>query len=281
MTRIASWRGLVFAALCLFCCVTPDQGTAQTTVVSTGVGTNHCRLVLNFPAGEIVVFQHRWNGVSLNAKTLLEAIVSDTGGELLVTEGYLTPFSPALLLMTNPNTPGLVVHYQGSYAAPYLNGIRWNGPAGPIGADYFYPDDWWHLWVSGPAHVDQSYAWPDPLPPLDLGPSSGWFFGEFSGLADLALSDGASVGLVYGSSSPPSLPAPTIRSVLPDSENTLRIEFTSVPGARYQLETCPDLAAAVWIPWGEVILATEGITRVLVPANHAAGRGFYRIGLLP
>ena len=255
--------------------------SAQTAFVPTGTGTNQCRLILNFPAGEKVVFQHQWNGTSLNAKTLLEAIISDTGGELLVTDGYLTPYSPALLLMTNPSALGLVVQYQGSYAAPYLNGIRWNGPDGPAGADYQYPDGWWHLWVSGPAHVDQSFGYPDPLPPLDLEPASGWFFGEFSGLADLTLADGASLGLVYGSASEPSLPGPSIRSVFLGPQNTLQIEFTSVPGARYQLETCPDLAAADWTPSGNVLVATANRTTVLAAANPSAGRGFYRIGLLP
>jgi len=277
-----SRRGSIPSALLLAClALALSPAAAQPTVVQTGAGTNSCRFILNFPAGEKIVFQHRWNGASLNAKTFLEDIVSDTGGELLVTDGYFTLFSPALLLMTHPTTTGLVVHYQGSYDVPYLNGIRWGGPAGPVGADYQFPDDWWHLWVQGPAQVDQSNAWPDPLPPLDLGPASGRFLGEFSGLADLTLADGASVGLVYGSASAPTLPAPTIRSVLPGAGNTLHIEFTSVPGARYQLETCAELTAAGWTSWGDVIQATANITTILAPANHTAGRGFYRIGLLP
>jgi len=255
--------------------------SAQTVFVPTGTGTNQCRLILNFPAGEKVVFQHQWNGTSLNAKTLLEAIISDTGGELLVTDGYLTPYSPALLLMTNPSTLGLVVQYQGSYAAPYLNGIRWNGPAGPVGADYFYPDDWWHLWVQGPAHVDQSYGWPEPLPPVELAPGSAWFFGEFSGLADLTLTDGASLGLVYGSAGEPSLPAPAIQSVLSSSGNSLQIQFSSVPGARYQLEVRQDLTTGSWTFWGEPITATNTSTTISAPANSPSGRGFYRVGLLP
>ena len=255
--------------------------SAQTVFVPTGTGTNQCRLILNFPAGEKVVFQHQWNGTSLNAKTLLEAIISDTGGELLVTDGYLTPYSPALLLMTNPSTLGLVVQYQGSYAAPYLNGIRWNGPAGPVGADYFYPDDWWHLWVQGPAHVDQSYAWPEPLPPVELAPGSAWFFGEFSGLADLTLTDGASLGLVYGSAGEPYLPAPAIQSVLSSSGNSLQIQFSSVPGARYQLEVRQDLTTGSWTFWGEPITATNTSTTISAPANSPSGRGFYRVGLLP
>ena len=258
-----------------------SAAVAQPTVVQTGTGTNRCDFVLNFPNGEKVLFQHRWNGTSLNAKTLLEELIQATGGELVVTDGYLTPFSPALLLTTNPANTGLVVHYQGSYAAPYLNGIRWNGPAGPVGADYFYPDDWWHLWVQGPAHVDQSYGWPDPLPPLDLTPASGWFFGEYSGLADLTLLDGSSIGLVYGSANQPSFPAPTVKSVLLSSGHNLEIRFSSVPGIRYQLETCADLAVDNWIPCGDPIVASATHTTMSVPINSSTGRGFYRVGLLP
>lgn len=258
-----------------------DPLFAQTAFVQTGTGTNQCRLVLNFPTGEKVVFQHRWDGDSLNAKTLLESVIEATGGELVVTEGYLTPFTFAMEGMTNPTTTGLVVHYQNSYTAPYLNGIRWNGPDGPTGAEYEFPDDWWHLWVQGPAHVDQSFAWPDPLPPVDLAPGSAWFFGEFSGLADLTLSDGASIGLVYGTAGQPSLPAPAIRSVLSSSGNSLQIHFSSVPGARYQLEVCQDLAAGSWTSLESPIIATSTSTTIFAPANFPSGRGFYRIGLLP
>jgi len=255
--------------------------SAQTVFVPTGTGTNQCRLILNFPAGEKVVFQHQWNGTSLSAQTLLESIITATGGELIVSDGYLTPFAFALEELTNPTTTGLVVQYQGSYSAPFLNGIRWNGPDGPVGADYQYPDGWWHLWVQGPAHVDQSYAWPEPLPPVELAPNSAWFFGEFSGLADLTLADGASIGLVYGSAGQPSLPAPAIQSVLSSSGDSLTIQFTSVPGARYQLEIRQDLAAGSWASWGEPTIATSTRTTIFAPANHPTGRSFYRIGLLP
>lgn len=252
--------------------------SAQTAIVPTGAGTNRCLLIVNFPAGEKVVFQHHWNGTSLNAKTLLESIIGETGGELVVSEDdYLTPF--ALIPMTNPNTPGLVVHYQGSYEIPYINAIRWNGPDGPAGADYQSPENWWHLWVRGPAHVDQSFGLP-PLPPVNLSPSSAWFFGGFSGLADLNLYDGASLGLVYGSASQPSLPPPTVRSVVPSSRETLQLQFSSVPGARYQLETRQDLNGGTWTPSGEPILATASNTTISVPVTPA-GRGFYRLGILP
>lgn len=254
---------------------------AQTAVVPTGIGTNRCLLILNFPTGDKIVFQHRWNGASLNAKTLLESIIEATGGELLVTDGYLMPFAPATTTMTNPTTTGLVVQYQGSYSIPYLNGIRWNGPEGPVGADYQDAENWWHLWVQGPAHVDQSFAYPVPLDPVALGPGSAWFFGEFSGLADLNLADRAAVGLVYGTGGPPALPAPVVQATLPSSGDDLQIRFSTVPGARYQLETRTNLAEGTWTPWGDPIVATDSSTIISAPANHPSGRGFYRIGLLP
>lgn len=258
-----------------------SPATAQSYLVPTGTGTNQCLLILNFPAGERVVFEHRWNGSTLNAQTLLESVITATGGELVITGGYLTPFEFAILTMTNPVSSGLVVHYQGSSSAPYLNAIRWNGPDGPKGADYQFPDHWWHLWVQGPARVDQSFAWPEPLPPVDLPPGSAWFFGEFSGLADLTLFDGAAIGLVYGSAGQPSLPAPAIQSVLASSENTLQIQFASVPGASYQLETRADLTEGTWIPVGNPIAATSTATTISTPANPPSGRAFYRLGLLP
>lgn len=256
-------------------------GWTQTALIFTGSGSNACRLILNFSGGERVVFQHRWNGTGLSAKTLLESVVAATGGELVVTEGYSTSLDPALLTLTNPATTGLVVHYQGSYSHPYLNGIRWNGPAGPAEGDYRFPDDWWHLWVQGPAHVDQSLAWPDPLPPLDLAPGSSWFFGEFSGLADLGLADGASVGLTFGTAAPPSLPAPSVQSVVMSSADTLQIGFSTVPGARYQLETSAIPAGTAWTAVGEPVAASSSLTTFAAPAGHSSGRGFFRLAVLP
>lgn len=257
-----------------------DPLSAQTAFVETGVGTNRCRLVLNFPAGEKFVFEHRWNGQSLSAKTLLESVITATGGELVVTEGYLIPFALALEGMTNPTTTGLVVQYQGSFSVPYLNGIRWNGPGGPTGADYQFPDNWWHLWVQGPAHVDQSFGDP-PLPPVDLTPNSAWFFGGFSGLADLTLFDGASIGLVYGSAGQPSLPRPAVQSLHSLAGQTLQLRFSSIPGARYQLETRQDLSLGTWTSVGPPVVATTTNTTIPAAANHPTGRGFFRIGLLP
>ena len=269
------------ALLVVWACLGLAPLSAQTAFVETGAGTNRCRLVLNFPAGEKLVFEHRWNGQSLSAKTLLESVITGTGGELVVTDGYLAPFALALEGMANPTTTGLVVQYQGSFSVPYLNGIRWNGPGGPTGADYQFPDNWWHLWVQGPARVDQSFAWPEPLPPVDLAPGSAWFFGEFSGLADLTLSDGASIGLVYGSAGQPSLPRPAVQSLLSLSGETLELRFSSIPGARYQLETRQDLTVGTWTSVGPPVVATTTNTAIPTPANHPTGRGFFRLGLLP
>jgi hypothetical protein len=186
---------------------------AQTITETFGSGTNSTSLFLNFPSGEVIILNHRWNGNSINGKTLVETCVQATGGELIVTDGYLTPFSGAILLLSNPEASGLVVHYQGSYAAPYINGIRWGGPNGAVGAGYQYPDSWWHLWVRGPALVDQSYAWPDPLPPINLTENSDWDFAEFSNVEDIQLDHGSAMGLVYGSSSAPT-PEPSSLSLL-------------------------------------------------------------------
>lgn len=281
--KISSHHGITSAValLVVWAALDLNSVSGQTTFVQTGAGTNRCRLVVGFSTGEQVFFQHRWDGLNLNAKFLLESVVAATGGELLVSENdYHTPF--ALVPMANQDTFGLVVHYQGSYEVPYINAIRWNGPEGLVNADYFYPDGWWHLWVQGPARVDQSYAWPEPLAPVDLAANSAWFFGEFSGLADLTLADGASIGLVYGNTSPPSsLPAPAIQSVLSSQANTLQIRFSTVPGARYQLETRTDLSAGSWSPAGEPVTATTRITTVTTSMNSPSGRAFYRIALLP
>lgn len=281
MKDVRKGRGILALALLgvwIFMGLVPLS--AQTTFFQTGTGSKGCRLILNFPAGEQVVFEHRWDGASLSAKTLLESVITSTGGELVVsTNDYSTPFS--FVPMTNPLSSGLVVHYQGSYEVPYINAIRWNGPGGPQGAEYQYPDNWWHLWVQGPAHVDQSFAFPLPLPAVDLADASGWFLGENSGLADLTLFDGASVGLVYGTANQPALPAPAILSAAITSANQLQIRFSTIPGARYQLETRSDLGVGSWSSTGDPIVATTFTSTISAPANHPGGRGFYRIGLLP
>jgi hypothetical protein len=269
--------------------------SAQQVVYETGNGANSSRFILNFKNGETVVFMHRWNGMAINAKTLLESVVSATGGAVIVTESYLTPFADAMLLSNNVNKGGLVVHYQGSYALPYINGIRWNGPGGVTGADYDdqFPDNWWHLWVQGPAHIDQSLAYPDSLPSVDLAPASDWFFGEFSGLADLTLTNGGSIGLVYGSANLPSVPvttAPTLPTApAPPSPTVLstrilsgclEITWQTVANVPYLLKSNSDLDTDNWAPI-QSILASSSTTTLSIPIADTSGREFFRLEIAP
>jgi hypothetical protein len=276
---------IAVASLATFFSIGLVSAPAESSVIQSGAGNNSCRLILNFPTGDKVVFIHRWDGITLNSKTLLESTIQATGGELIVTEGYITSFISATLSMIDPTTRGLVVQYQGSYTVPYINGIRWGGPNGPIGAEYQFPDDWWHLWVQGPAHIDQSLAWPDPLDPIELAPSSAWFFGEFSGLADLSLRNGASIGLVYGSADQPSAPqathpAPNILYTRILSGNRLEITFQTVSSVSYILKSKSDLNAPNWTPV-QSIIATSSTTIFTVPMSYASGREFFRLEIAP
>ena len=276
---------IAVAGMAAFFSIGLVSAPAEISVIQSGAGYNSCRLILNFPTGDKVVFIHRWDGITLNAKTLLESTIQATGGELLVTDGYLTPFISAALSMTDPTTRGLVVQYQGSYTVPYINGIRWNGPDGPIGAEYQVPDNWWHLWVQGPAHIDQSLAWPDPLDPVDLAPSSAWFFCEFSGLADLTLTNGASVGLVYGSADQPSAaqathPAPNVLYTRITTGNQLEITFQTVSSVSYILKSKSDLNAPNWTPV-QSIVASSSTTIFSVPMTYDPGREFFRLEIAP
>jgi len=276
---------IAVAGMAAFFSIGLVSAPAESSVIQSGAGNNSCRLILNFPTGDKVVFIHRWDGITLNSKTLLESTIQATGGELIVTEGYITSFISATLSMIDPTTRGLVVQYQGSYTVPYINGIRWGGPNGPIGAEYQFPDDWWHLWVQGPAHIDQSLAWPDPLDPIELAPSSAWFFGEFSGLADLTLRNGASVGLVYGSADQPSAPqathpAPNILYTRILSGNRLEITFQTVSSVSYILKSKSDLNAPNWTPV-QSIVATSSTTIFTVPMSYASGREFFRLEIAP
>ena len=276
---------IAVASLATFFSIGLVSAPAESSVIQSGAGNNSCRLILNFPTGDKVVFIHRWDGITLNSKTLLESTIQATGGELIVTEGYITSFISATLSMIDPTTRGLVVQYQGSYTVPYINGIRWGGPNGPIGAEYQFPDDWWHLWVQGPAHIDQSLAWPDPLDPIELAPSSAWFFGEFSGLADLSLRNGASIGLVYGSADQPSAPqathpAPNILYTRILSGNRLEITFQTVSSVSYILKSKSDLNAPNWTPV-QSIVATSSTTIFTVPMSYASGREFFRLEIAP
>ena len=276
---------IAVASLATFFSIGLVSAPAESSVIQSGAGNNSCRLILNFPTGDKVVFIHRWDGITLNSKTLLESTIQATGGELIVTDGYITSFISATLSMIDPTTRGLVVQYQGSYTVPYINGIRWGGPNGPIGAEYQFPDDWWHLWVQGPAHIDQSLAWPDPLDPIELAPSSAWFFGEFSGLADLSLRNGASIGLVYGSADQPSAPqathpAPNILYTRILSGNRLEITFQTVSSVSYILKSKSDLNAPNWTPV-QSIVATSSTTIFTVPMSYASGREFFRLEIAP
>jgi hypothetical protein len=276
---------IAVASLATFFSIGLVSAPAESSVIQSGAGNNSCRLILNFPTGDKVVFIHRWDGITLNSKTLLESTIQATGGELIVTEGYITSFISATLSMIDPTTRGLVVQYQGSYTVPYINGIRWGGPNGPIGAEYQFPDDWWHLWVQGPAHIDQSLAWPDPLDPIELAPSSAWFFSEFSGLADLSLRNGASIGLVYGSADQPSAPqathpAPNILYTRILSGNRLEITFQTVSSVSYILKSKSDLNAPNWTPV-QSIVATSSTTIFTVPMSYAYGREFFRLEIAP
>jgi hypothetical protein len=276
---------IAVASLATFFSIGLVSAPAESSVIQSGAGNNSCRLILNFPTGDKVVFIHRWDGITINSKTLLESTIQATGGELIVTDGYITSFISATLSMIDPTTRGLVVQYQGSYTVPYINGIRWGGPNGPIGAEYQFPDDWWHLWVQGPAHIDQSLAWPDPLDPIELAPSSAWFFGEFSGLADLSLRNGASIGLVYGSADQPSAPqathpAPNILYTRILSGNRLEITFQTVSSVSYILKSKSDLNAPNWTPV-QSIVATSSTTIFTVPMSYASGREFFRLEIAP
>jgi hypothetical protein len=276
---------IAVASLATFFYIGLVSAPAESSVIQSGAGNNSCRLILNFPTGDKVVFIHRWDGITINSKTLLESTIQATGGELIVTDGYITSFISATLSMIDPTTRGLVVQYQGSYTVPYINGIRWGGPNGPIGAEYQFPDDWWHLWVQGPAHIDQSLAWPDPLDPIELAPSSAWFFGEFSGLADLSLRNGASIGLVYGSADQPSAPqathpAPNILYTRILSGNRLEITFQTVSSVSYILKSKSDLNAPNWTPV-QSIVATSSTTIFTVPMSYASGREFFRLEIAP
>ena len=276
---------IAVASLATFFSIGLVSAPAESSVIQSGAGNNSCRLILNFPTGDKVVFIHRWDGITLNSKTLLESTIQATGGELIVTDGYITSFISATLSMIDPTKRGLVVQYQGSYTVPYINGIRWGGPNGPIGAEYQFPDDWWHLWVQGPAHIDQSLAWPDPLDPIELAPSSAWFFGEFSGLADLSLRNGASIGLVYGSADQPSAPqathpAPNILYTRILSGNRLEITFQTVSSVSYILKSKSDLNAPNWTPV-QSIVATSSTTIFTVPMSYASGREFFRLEIAP
>lgn len=250
---------------------------AVAATVLTGTGTNQCTLFLNFSSGEKLSFTHRFDAASIIARTILENIIAETSGFLLST-GYGTDFPTALSLL--PGTPaGLVVQYQSStdYPDPYINGILW-APTGATDGDYLGEFAWWQIWVQGPAELAQPYN--DPPDPLRLIPGSGWVSPPASGLNDIALENGASFGLVYGSANAPTAPLPRIRSsrILPG--NQLEITFETVPDLSYVLKSKSQLTDQVWTPV-QSFVASADTKVVMVPMNHPTGREFFRLEVAP
>jgi hypothetical protein len=253
------------------------SGQVHATTLLTGSGTSSCNLLLNFSSGEKILFVCRFDGTAVRAQTALETIITETGGSLLST-GYLTDFQSALLNLP-PGLQGLVVHYQSSseYPDPYINGILWT-PTSTSNGDYLSDVDWWQIWVQGPARLAQPYN--DPATPLDLSSGSGWISPPASGLADITLGNGASLGLVYGSSAAPTPPAPIVQStrILPD--NQLEISFGTIPNISYILKKKFSLNDANWTPV-QSIVASSSTTIFTVPMTHDPGREFFRLEIAP
>jgi len=265
------------ALLCLLWPLFFLSGQVHATTLLTGSGTSSCNLLLNFSSGEKILFVCRFDGTAVRAQTALETIITETGGSLLST-GYLTDFQSALLNLP-PGLQGLVVHYQSSseYPDPYINGILWT-PTSTSNGDYLSDVDWWQIWVQGPARLAQPYN--DPATPLDLSSGSGWISPPASGLADITLGNGASLGLVYGSSAAPTPPAPIVQStrILPD--NQLEISFGTIPNISYILKKKFSLNDANWTPV-QSIVASSSTTIFTVPMTHDPGREFFRLEIAP
>ena len=196
-------------AICLWLVLGSLPVCAATIDIGSGDNTSH--LVVEFTSGERLWFRVARSAATILAPDLVAAVVQATGGELLVTPGYATNFSSALENLTDPQTPGLVVQYQNSAQVPFINGIRWNGPLGQSNGDWLGNNDWWQLWVHGPAYLEQ--PWNDPSTPIDLSEETGWLNPQASGLADITLHDGAWLGLVYGSALAPGIPEPSVASL--------------------------------------------------------------------
>lgn len=207
---ISGFSGLLgLWLICLGLAFCPPPASATTLDIGSGNQTSH--LVVEFTSGERLWFRVNRSAASILAPDLVAAVIQATGGELLVTPGYTSSFSSALETLANPGNPGLVVQYQNSADVPFINGIRWNGPTGPSEGDYLGANDWWQIWVLGPAHLEQ--PWNSPPTPIDLLENDGWFRPEASGLADITLQDGAWLGLVYGSALAPAIPEPSVASL--------------------------------------------------------------------
>jgi len=275
--RTERWSFSLPTLFCLLYLLVFLPNPAHATTLLTGSGKNTCNLLLNFASGEKLLFIYRFDGAFVRAQTALETIITETGGTLLST-GYLTDFQSALLNLP-PNFQGLVIHCQSSsdYPDPYINGILWT-PTGASNGDYLSDVDWWQIWVQGPVHLAQPYN--NPATPLDLSSGSGWISPQASGLSDITLSDGGSLGLVYGSSDAPTPPAPIVQStrILPD--NQLEISFGTIPNISYILKKKFSLNDANWIPITSTI-ASSSITVFTIPINHESGREFFRLEIAP
>ena len=277
MGRPKRWSFFLPALLCLLCPLFFSPGYVQATTLLTGSGTNACNLLLNFSSGEKLLFIYRFDGTAIRAQTAIESIITETGGSLLSTV-YLTDFQSALLNLS-PNLLGLVVHYQSSskYPDPYINGILW-APTKTSNGDYLSDVDWWQIWVQGPAHLAQPYNF--PATPLDLSSGSGWVSPPASGLADITIGAGASLGLVYGSSEAPMLPAPIVQSMRILPGNQLEISFETIPYISYILKKKFILHDPIWIPVTSFI-ASSSTTILKIPMTQDSDREFFRLEIAP
>lgn len=269
-------RNFVF---CLIPLLLLFRSALEASTLLAGAGTNSCTLQIQFSSGDQLTFTYRFGENTIRAQNMLESMITATGGTLLSTS-YLTDFSSALSQSPGATT-GLIVQYQSSltYPDPYINGILW-APTGASNGDYLSDTDWWQIWVQGPAQLEQPYA--ETAPPLDLTPNSGWVSPPASGLKDIILGNGASLGLVYGSTNaPPSLsPSPAVKSSRVLAGNQLEMTFSTVPNLSYHLQCTSNLNDDRWATI-ESLTATSTSTVLTVPMTNSTGRAFFRLSITP
>ena len=104
-------------------------------------------------------------------------------------------------------------------------------------------------------------------------------------MADLTLMNGASVGLVYGSTDQPSAaqathPAPNVLYTRITPENQLEITFQTVSSVSYILKSKFDLNAPSWTPV-QSIVASSSTTVFTIPMINDPGREFFRLEIAP
>lgn len=63
--------------------------------------------------------------------------------------------------------------------------------------------------------------------------------------------------------------------------NDLRLRFTTILGHNYEIESCANLGAAMWIPLPGSTAGTGGIVQVTVPNAFGPALNFYRVHQLP